>query len=316
MAGVHTSTSHRGDAVIPGLGIPTCRFGVACGSLVRWGVGGHSSSSGGGGGVLPHIPKPMPLPPAALAPPPPPPAPVKLIFSRRAGVIFASPGSPAVRFFISLNANVGGNMQLLDFCAIAVCELQNLGPQVCMRHFTHSVPPLVPAPPLCQAKHTIYHYFTIWANERPCPWDVPLQCSERCPECPSYIGLWFVHGQELCRIPVISKIHSITPDPPHLWVLLRRSIWMHNGPSILHMTAYNRLVYSTNSAARANFFLFLQAGWCNVGSGLSGATRTLGCSNTVDLSMALNACSNSVISHFGREGLGWSSHSDRILIRV
>ena len=31
MAGVHASTSHSGDSLIPGLGIPTCRFGVACG---------------------------------------------------------------------------------------------------------------------------------------------------------------------------------------------------------------------------------------------------------------------------------------------
>ena len=48
MAGVHISTSHSGDSMIPGLGIPTCRCGVACGVLgVRQGVGGWSSSGGG-----------------------------------------------------------------------------------------------------------------------------------------------------------------------------------------------------------------------------------------------------------------------------
>ena len=53
-----------------------------------------------------------------------------------------------------------------------------------------------------------------------------------------------------------------------------------------------------------------------MGSGLSDATRTLGCSSTVVASMVLRAWRNRVISFLGREGLGCCSHSDRTLIHV
>ena len=50
MAGVHTSTSHSGEAMTSGLRSPTGRRGVACGVRgTRQGVGGFSSSGGGGG---------------------------------------------------------------------------------------------------------------------------------------------------------------------------------------------------------------------------------------------------------------------------
>ena len=53
MAGVHTSTSHSGEAMTSGLRIPTGRCGVACGVCgIRQGVGGFSPSGGGGGFFL------------------------------------------------------------------------------------------------------------------------------------------------------------------------------------------------------------------------------------------------------------------------
>ena len=97
MAGVHTSTSHSGEAMTSGLRTPTGRCGVACGVCgIRQGVGGFSSSGGGGSSSSPQTdtsPSNSSRSSSSSS------CLGSLIFSRKAMVIFSCPGLPVGPLF-------------------------------------------------------------------------------------------------------------------------------------------------------------------------------------------------------------------------